>query len=451
MSEPVGKTHGTRIIQHKNNLTTLVMQRAGLVVEKGPDTNKTYPIDRLLLRVGTDPTNDIVLTDETISKHHFELSFSEDGPILRDLGSTNGTVVDGSRVGLIYLKKNSYIQAGQTTLRFVISDEDVEIELSRRTNFGRLLGHSPPMQAAFATLEKAAKTDSTVLILGESGTGKELAAQGLHEHSARKTGEFLIFDCGAASPSLIESQLFGHARGAFTGATDAKAGVVEAAQGGTLVLDEIGELPIELQPKLLRVLENRTIRRLGETRDRSIDVRFVACTNRNLNQEVEAGRFRQDLLYRLSVISVRLPPLRERPEEIPRLIRHFVNLLGGDSGAELPEPLLKLLLDHRWPGNVRELKNFVERYLAFPSSAPEQLLGISATADESGDSENRPSIVADLPFHEAKQHWNDHFEKHYLMLLLERHKGNISAVAREAELSRQTCYRLMLKHELRSD
>lgn len=322
-----------------------------------------------------------------------------------------------------------------------------------KRNFGKLLGHSPAMQQVFSLLGRSAKTDTTVLIFGESGTGKELAAHALHEGSSRNHGKCVIFDCGAVSPTLIESQLFGHAKGAFTGATEARAGVVEAAHGGTLVLDEIGDLPLDLQPKLLRVLENRTICRLGETHDRPIDVRFVACTNCDLAQEVRSGRFREDLLYRLSVISIRLPPLRERREEISSLVRHFIGNLSGDKAVEVPEHLLDLMFDYQWPGNVRELRNFVERYLAFPTSAPEMLFGMpSYDVQQCSTSEGgSPSIGTALPFHAAKQRWVDYFEKSYLLALFKKHRGNVSAVARDAGLSRQTCYRLIIKHKLRGN
>jgi DNA-binding NtrC family response regulator len=300
-------------------------------------------------------------------------------------------------------------------------------------------------------LEGAAKTDATLLITGESGTGKELAAQAVHERSNRRDGPFVVLDCGAASASLIESQLFGHARGAFTGALEARAGVFEAADTGTLVLDEIGELPLDLQPKLLRAVETKVVQRLGETKPRSVDVRFVACTNRNLEEEVRSGRFRQDLLYRLSVITVRLPALRERKEELPRLVRHFLSTMTSvaNTTPELSPQVMQLLLSHDWPGNVRELRNFAERFLALPGADPAMLLP-RAESDEATDPD-RPFLasVTKLPFHEAKRRWTDHFEKAYLMELFELEKGNVSAVARAAGLSRQSCYRLMLKHGIR--
>jgi DNA-binding NtrC family response regulator len=441
---------GTRVIEG-GGAPALVAPRARLVVERGPDEGKEISLEGAAIVVGTDARCDLVLHDETVSKRHVELGFTPLGPLLRDLGSTNGTFVDGHRAVQIYLNRAARIEAGETRLRFSLLGGEVEIPLARATNFGALLGHSPVMRAAFAILERAARTDSTVLITGESGTGKELAARAVHEQSPRRDGPFVVFDCGAVTPTLLQSELFGHARGAFTGAATDRTGAFEAAQRGTLVLDEVGELPLELQPKLLRVLDQRTVQRLGETRARAVDVRFVACTNRNLAEEVSAGRFREDLFYRLSVISLRLPPLRERPEEVPRLVRYFMTRLApgaaGEAPAELPPELEALLLRHDWPGNVRELRNVVERFLALPGVSPAALLAASASVQSAA----APAEALLLPYHEAKGLWVDRFEKVYLARLLEVHQGNVSAVSREAGISRQACYRLLEKHALRSD
>jgi DNA-binding NtrC family response regulator len=316
----------------------------------------------------------------------------------------------------------------------------VEIPLSAAPRFGDLLGESAIMRAAFAVLERAAASDATVLVYGESGTGKELAARALHDVSPRREGPYVVCDCGAVAASLAESQLFGHARGAFTGATDARSGVFEEADGGTLVLDEIGELPLDLQPKLLRAIESRTVTRLGEHQPRPVDLRLIACTHRNLEAEVKAGRFRQDLFFRLSVITARLPPLRERRGDIPLLVKHFL----GKRPA-LPRHVLDLFASHAWPGNVRELRNVVERLVVLPDLDPQDLLGAAeaAPAPTAGDEE--------LSFHDAKQRHTDRFERAYLQRLLDKHGGNISEVARAAALSRQTCYRLMHKHGIRTE
>ncbi len=436
---------GTRILESADG-PTLVLGRARLSVETGMDAGATLDVDALSITVGTDADADLILTDPAVSNRHFELARTEHGCLLRDLGSTNGTFVDGRRATGVYLDRTARIRVGETTIVFESLDEDVEVPLARRTNFGKLLGHSPAMRAAFATLHKAAKSDVTVLIQGESGTGKELAARGLHDEGPRKNGPYVVFDAGTAAPTLLESQLFGHEKGAFTGATTAREGVFEAADGGTLVLDEIGELPLDLQPKLLRALETRTVVRLGSTRSRQVDVRLVASTNRNLRAEVEAGRFRQDLYFRLSVITVRLPPLRDRREELPRLIRHFLANLGRSDAPELPLATMRLLESHDWPGNVREVRNFVERYLALPGASPEQLL---PRADVGMEGPALDASALEVQFHDAKQHFTDRFERAYLSRLLEKHGDNMSEAARVSGLSRQTCYRLLRKHGLR--
>lgn len=424
----------------------MLLRPARLEVVAGPDTGASVEVGAEALAVGTDERNRLVLTDTAASARHFEILANEHGRLLRDLESTNGTFVDGYRVGELFLRDVTDIVVGESRLRFSVLRDEVEIPLTSRTNFGQLLGHSTAMRAVFAILERAAKTDATVLILGESGTGKELASRALHENSSRRSGPYVIFDCGAAAPSLLESQLFGHARGAFTGAVEARAGVFEEADGGTIVLDEIGEFPIALQPKLLRALEARTVQRIGENTSRKFDARIIACTNRNLEEEVRAGRFRQDLFFRLSVVSVRLPALRERKEEIVRLVNLFLSQLRSDEVPSLSPALVDLLMTYAWPGNVRELRNFVERMVVLHDVDPVAVLR-AGTAQAPADSSWSPPIH--LPFHEAKQQWTDHLEHEYLTRLLAKHGGNISEAARAAGLSRQSCYRLMEKHGLR--
>ncbi|MCC6873864.1 MAG: sigma 54-dependent Fis family transcriptional regulator [Sandaracinaceae bacterium] len=434
-------TAATRVLSRSDGAAALALRSAKLVVIEGRDRGREASLGASVFRVGGAEDNDLVLSDDAVSRHHFEIAAHDDGFVLRDRGSTNATTISGLRVREAFLESGAEIACGRTRLRFEIASEEQEVPISRRTNFGALLGHGPAMRAAFAVLERAAKTEMTVLLLGESGTGKELAARALHDASPRKDGPYCVLDCGAAAPTLIESQLFGHARGAFTGADQARAGVFEEASGGTLVLDEIGELPAELQPKLLRAIEQRTICRLGEAQPRSVDVRFIACTHRNLEEEVRQGRFRQDLFFRLSVLSVRLPPLRERREEIGRLVRSFLAQLGAE--REISESMIAALQSHDWPGNVRELRNVVERMVALSDLGPEHWMPRGAsTAAAPPD--------ASLAFHEAKQRCIDAFERSYFARLLELHGDNVSEAARVAGLSRQSCYRLMQKHGLRT-
>jgi transcriptional regulator with GAF, ATPase, and Fis domain len=281
-----------------------------------------------------------------------------------------------------------------------------------------------------------------VLVEGETGTGKELVAEGIHDESPRSGGPLVVFDCSAVSPTLIESELFGHVRGAFTGAIADRQGAFEAADGGTLFLDEIGELPLELQPKLLRVLERREVRRLGSNQPRRVDVRIVAATNRSLAREIERGRFREDLYYRLAVVDVMLPPLRERPDDIPLLIEHLVRQVGGPQ-AHLPERVSEALRAQSYSGNVRELRNAVSRALSLAgkTSAP--------PAAEPGSL----SMAVDLgaPLREGRDRVLDAFERAYLQAALERTGGNVTRAAERAGVNRKFIQRAMKRLGLRGD
>jgi len=435
----------TRIIERSEG-DLLVARCARLSVVRGPDKGRTLRIEGRPIVVGTAPTAELALTDTAASGEHFSIESTEAGFLLRDLGSTNGTFVDGYRAGLIYLPATAQIEAGESRMKFDTTREELEIPLSSRTRFGDLLGHSPPMRQVFAVLERVAPSESTLLLEGESGTGKELAARAVHQASPRAQALFVTVDCGALPAGLIESELFGHLKGSFTGATADKAGLFEEANGGTLFLDEIGELPLELQPKLLRALETRAVRRVGEAKPRPIDVRLIAATNRNLAQESEEGRFRKDLYFRLSVIRVRLPALRERIEELPRLVAHFAGQLGRDPTQRLSDSVMSMLRAHRWPGNIRELRNVVERLLLVPGMSPGFYFGGDA-ASETAEA-LPPSAPTDLPFHEAKQQWTERFEREYLSRLLAQCRGNISEAARVSGLSRQSYHRLLNRYGL---
>jgi DNA-binding NtrC family response regulator len=448
-----GPPGATRVLERPVG-AVLVVQRARLTVTRGPDKGRELELEGRAVQVGSGPSCDLVLTDPTVSTTHFSVEPGPHGLLLHDLGSTNGTQVDGYRVGSIYLPKTAQIDAGETRIKLSSSGEELEIPLSSRTRFGKLLGGSSAMRQVFAILEKVAGSESTVLLEGESGTGKELAARALHEASPRAGGLFVTVDCGALPAELIESELFGHAKGAFTGAANARSGLFEEADGGTLFLDEIGELPLDLQPKLLRALETRSVRRVGETQPHPVDVRLVAATNRNLQQEVEAGRFRQDLFFRLSVIRVVLPPLRQRREEIPRLVAHFTTELGKDPSERLPDSVMEMLAAHSWPGNVRELRNVVERLLILPGMRPDFYLDAVAPAGETppAAAAGAPAAGAgdslELPFHEGKRACTERFERAYLARMLDRCGGNISEVARVSGLSRQSCHRLLSRYGL---
>ncbi|MCA9672275.1 MAG: sigma 54-dependent Fis family transcriptional regulator [Myxococcales bacterium] len=448
----------TRVIQQPDGGRVMVVRKSRLEVLAGPDKGLVHEIGAEPTRVGSGEDCDVVLADAAVSTHHLEIVPLPDGFLLRDEDSTNGTFVDGYRVRSIYLPATATIELGETRLSFSISSEELELPLSRRTKLGGLLGHSEVMRAVFAVLERVAKADATLLIEGESGTGKDVAARAVHERSARSGGLFLAVDCGAIPHGLMESELFGHRRGAFTGATNDRVGPFEAAEGGTVFLDEIGELPLELQPKLLRALETRTVRRVGDNDTRAFDARLIAATNRNLQQEVRAGRFREDLYFRISVIRVRMPPLRERREEIPRLVAHFLSELGRDPSEPLPESVGRALNSHNWPGNVRELRNVVERLALIPGMSADYYLDGSAGRALHGDGSAGEGdeaaagggieVPLDKPFHEGKAQWIELFERSYLSRMLDRCEGNISELARVTGLSRQSCHRLLARHDL---
>lgn len=415
-------------------------------------------MERDVIRIGSAKTGDIVITDPTVSRHHAEIRRGRDGVVLRDLGSTNGTFVGQVRAKEVYLARDTTFRVGRTELVFNPADEIIDVEPSNADRFENLVGNSVPMREVFGILERVAPTDLTVLITGETGTGKELASRAVHTRSKRAAGPFVVFDCGAAPENLIESELFGHQRGAFTGAVGARPGVFEMAHGGTIFLDEIGELPLDLQPKLLRVLEQREIRRVGTSTTKPIDVRVVAATNRNLREEVDSGRFREDLYYRLAVVEMAMPPLRDRLEDLEMLANH---LLGRSAHNErirhIAPKVMSVFSSYRWPGNVRELNNVIERAMPFTDgstitidSLPEAVISGRTTPPKEAVTRHPPSppvlTGAPLPFKDAKDQLIDAFEHQYLLDLLDKYDGNVSKAARAADMDRKTITRLMKKH-----
>src|SRR5690606_11410703 len=323
--------------------------------------------------IGSAALCDLAIDDPTVSRFHCEILIGDDGARLRDTGSLNGTILDGVQIVEAYLRGGSVLRIGRTSIRFDFGVERHPLQLSEARRFGVLTGESVAMRRIFSMLERAAASEATVLIEGETGTGKTAAARSIHLESARRDGPFVVLDCGAVPAALIEDELFGHEKGAFTGADTRRAGVFEEASGGTLFLDEIGELPPELQPKLLGVLESRQVRRIGAPRATPVDVRLIAATNRDLRQEANIGAFRPDLYYRLAVVRIEMPPLRSRPEDIPSIAAKLLRDLGGDDAAVArfarPE-LADSLRRAAWRGNVRELKNYLERCLVFEQVLP---------------------------------------------------------------------------------
>ena len=456
----------TKISYISGRPTTLHLRKCKLVVERDDGTVAEYIFDQPELTLGGMDDNDLVLPDETVSRYHCRIYQDDSSYLLEDLGSTNGTFINRVRIKQAFLKPGCTITLGKSDVKFQTLDERVEITPLNRDKFGRIVGKSTRMREIFGILERIAPTGATIIIEGETGTGKEVVARTVHEASRRTEAPFVVFDCGAVPENLIESELFGHEKGSFTGAIMARQGLFEVAQGGTLFLDELGELSIDLQPKLLRALEQREIRRVGSNKPIKVDVRVVAATNRNLEEEVKAGRFRQDLFYRLSVVRVILPPLRERVEDIPLLAKHF--LRGGEfnMGADgkprvkgISRDALDALMGYRWTGNVRELLNIIERACAYcdtefihPEHLPESIsgMGVVRRRMSAGASTARDRVERSLekPFKEAKEDWVSSFEKDYILNLLRKNSYNISHAAREADIDRKYFRKLMKKYEI---
>ena len=425
-----------------------------LRVVSGPDQGKEHMLDEGTTMVGTHVDNDLVLTDATVSRYHLEIRVRRDGIEIRDLDTTNGTKHGGAKVGQVVLTGAARLRLGKhTEIDVEPIDHNVVLGDWPSDRFGSVLGTTQPMKQLFALLGKAAPTEATILLQGETGTGKEAIAEAVHQASRRAKGPFIVVDCGSIPHELIASELFGHAKGSFTGAASDKQGLIEAANRGTLFLDEIGELALDLQPQLLRVLDRRQVRRVGETQSVDVDIRVIAATHRDLRAMVKAGTFREDLYYRLAVVATFVPPLRDRKADIPALATWFADKMGRGSFAQSPA-LVDQLQHHDWPGNVRELRNVVERALSLGDAALGDLSeGRPRQSDPALADEKRPSNpdVLELPFKEAKAQLVEGFERDYLTALLARHHGNISRAAAEAGIDRNYIHRLVKKYNLEVD
>jgi DNA-binding NtrC family response regulator len=421
----------------------LSLQRCGLVEVTGPHPGTNHPLTGERLVVGKSPDCDLCIPDATVSRQHFEVRNEAGAYLIKDLDSTNGTELDGARVREAYLRPGSLIKAGEVVFRFRTGYDPVQIAPSEKDGLGGLVGRSLRMREIFALIEKVAPSDATVLFEGGTGTGKGAAVAALHEHSLRKQGPLVVVDCGAVAHNLIESELFGHVKGAFTGATGSRKGALENSQGGTLYIDELDDLPLDLQPKLLRAIEERVFVRLGSNQSCKFDARLVASTKKELSAEVSAGRFREDLYYRLSVVTIRLPPLRERPDDIPLLFNHFAKESGA-SFEQLEQEVRDRWQNYSWPGNVRELRNAVERGRALQNDGLVQPSPVGSGAPAQG------ALLPDyaLPFKDAKEKLLESFEREYLRRLLERVPDGISTAAREAKIDRKHLYNLLEKHGL---
>ena len=439
---------GTRI-RREATPATVNLRRCKLVVIKGAQRGTEFVVAGDVFRVGKAPENDLVLADETVSRVHFEIARDAKGYLVRDMKSTNGTFLDGAEVKEAYLRAGSVIGLGACELKFTPFEERIEILPSEKEALGEMVGKSPAMREIFGLVEKIAPTDATVLIEGETGTGKDMIARTLHQLSPRADKPFIVVDCGAVAGTLIESELFGHEKGSFTGAVAARQGAFELASGGTVFLDELGELSLDLQPKLLRVLEQRELRRVGGTKTIKVDLRVIAATRKDLRSEVEKGKFREDLYFRLNVVPITAPSLRERREDIPLLIDSMLKKLDatGGGGITLSEQTRAALMAHDWSGNVRELRNVIERALALGAD-PGVLVAPLGGGEPQPGAALRDGIEFEpgVSFRDTKEKWNELFERRYLSWLIKRADGNISKAARDADMDRKYLHKLLRKY-----
>jgi two-component system, NtrC family, response regulator GlrR len=424
------------------------VRRFRLRVVEGPGVGQSFESAGERTSIGSHPLNDVLLDERTVSRFHCELLVDDRGVWAKDLGSRNGTVLDGVLVKEAAVRNGSLLHLGRMALRFEFSAERAKLQLSDQPRFGSLVGSSVSARMSFALMERAAASDSTVLLEGETGTGKSQAAESIHRHSSRRDHSFLVVDCGALPPNLLESELFGHEKGAFTGAVTRRVGVFEEARGGTVFLDEIGELPLELQPKLLRVLEAKEIRRLGTNSYVPVDVRMITATNRDLRAEVNAGRFRSDLYFRLAVVKIPLPPLRQRAEDMPLIVEKLLTGLGADARvrATLLDPAFVVQLQRAvWPGNIRELRNHLERCVVLQETL------LPGEGEETGPPEETGPSTIDprVPYPEARRRALDAFERQYVEALLQLHGGKVSQAAASADIDRVHLYRLIKRHRVR--
>lgn len=432
---------------HSEALPGRSIAAAQLVVVDGPDMGRAVRLSTAEQVVGTDEGCDLVLTDERVSRRHLTVRRVEDGYRVEDAGSKNGVVYQGSQIDAATLPAGATLKVGRTYLRILPKPEELDVAPSQATRFGELVGASLAMREVFAVLELAAESDVTVLLEGETGTGKELAARALHEASVRRRRPFVAIDCGALPEKLVESELFGHVKGAFTGAASARKGAFRRADGGTLFLDELDSVPLDVQARLLRAIEERRVRAVGGDAEHEVDLRIVCASRRELVGRVAEGAFRPDLYYRLSVLRIALPPLRGRREDIAPLVRELLERRGVEPG-DVRGSGLDRLFAHHWPGNVRELRNVVDRALALRPKAS-CFSDLRFRVAGGAGPEDPLAVRTDLPFSEAKQAIVDAFEVAYLRDLIARWDGNVSAAARATGVDRKHLRTLLDKHGLR--
>ncbi len=446
-SSSFSATHdGTLTDSDANTLLKLRTRKIRVEIIKGSTVGVIAELPGLSARIGSAKDADLVIQDSKVSRHHLTVRIEGDAIRVTDNQSRNGTQLDGVRVLDAYARPDAVLVIGTTSLRLRMLETSIEVPISSHEHFGAMVGRSIPMRRLFGLLERIAQTDMSVLVEGETGTGKELVAQGLHSHGRRGEQPFVVFDCSAISETLMESELFGHKKGAFTDARQDRTGRFEEADGGTIFLDEIGELPLALQPKLLRVLEARQARRIGDDKVRRVDVRVIAATNRSLSREVERGRFREDLYYRLAEIVVQVPPLRHRPEDIPLLARHLeTQVLEMNPGlSPLPEQVIQQWRGVSFPGNIRELRNRVRQALLL--GAQQQT---SSETEASPNFSDEHEVRLDEPLLDGLKRVKQAYEKEYLQKLLEKTGNNVTRTAELAGVGRRYVQLAMEQYGLR--
>jgi two-component system response regulator HydG len=419
-----------------------------LVVVEGFDVGRQLSMhggEALRVLVGKGPTADLKLVDPAVSRRHLALEIDSGRLRITDLGSTNGTRIDDHDIIDAFAHGGELLRIGSTAIRVErLAEAPPADPAPRASPFARVVGASPAMLRLYPLCERLAASQVPVIIEGETGTGKESLAEALHEAGPRGAFPFVVFDCTAVAASLVESELFGHERGAFTGASTARKGLFELAEGGTLLIDEIGDLDPSLQPKLLRAVERSEIRRVGGAKPIRCNVRVLAATRRDLEREVQRGRFRDDLFHRLAVARIELPPLRKRREDIPRLARHFWDTFGGAPGGP-PGELLEAWADMPWPGNVRELRNAVARRIALgeldplsgaPSGAVKTSLDAPVGAGR-GEAELESILAMNLPFSKARRLVLESFVRRYVARALAQSGGDVAAAAAASGIARR--------------
>jgi two-component system, NtrC family, response regulator GlrR len=442
---PVGdpKDHSPTLANHDTRPVEPLVRRFRLSAIEGPGKGISRESTADRLTVGSHALNDLVIDDPTVSRFHCEIRVEDGAAVVTDLRSKNATIVDGVEVREAVLRSGCLLRLGRATVRFEYAPEHNRPALSALTRFGSLAGTSAAMRQTIALLERASASDATVLLEGETGTGKGKAAEAIHQASPRRDKSFVVVDCGAIPAPLLESELFGHEKGAFTGADSRRIGAFEDASGGTLFLDEIGELPSDLQPKLLRALENRELRRIGSNKFIAIDLRVIAATNRDLRAEVNAGRFRSDLYFRLAVVKIPLPSIRQRPDDIPVIVEELLRQLDvpEKTGQRLLTPsFLAELQRMSWPGNVREFRNHLERVLVFADD-----VSLPRPIDGPGGGPSAPIV----PFAEARKRAQDSWERQYLEGLMRQFPGKVAEAAKAAGVDRVYLYRLLRRQGMK--